>query len=142
MDFSLIQRLGGKSAVRAGNDVFPANQLGETNDPLSDKLGVFDDITGMGDDAGAKDPAFRELYRLEHVILVFVSGVGRLEAERTGVYIQHKLDHVLERRLEQSRPLVDAITSVETYFLGGNSLQRRIDGLDVHRCPFLHSGRI
>src|SRR4029079_9021306 len=103
---------------------------------------MFDNITGMGDNAGAKDLAFRELYGLEHVIFVFVSRVGRLEAERTGVYIQHKLDHVLERRLEQSRPLVDAITSMETYFLGGNSFQRRIYLLGVNRRACLYSRRI
>src|SRR5438552_11321533 len=36
-----------KTAVGSGNDVFPADAFGETADPFSDQLGMFDDICSV-----------------------------------------------------------------------------------------------
>jgi hypothetical protein len=50
---------------------------------------VLDDVTGMRDDAGAQHFPFRYLHALEQVVLVFVARICCLEAERTGIDLEH-----------------------------------------------------
>ena len=45
-------RKAGEAAIGAGNDVFAADDAGEPRDPLGDRLRMFDEVGGMGDDAG------------------------------------------------------------------------------------------
>ena len=49
---------------------------------------MFDDVARMSNHARGKDLAVRQLHALEQVILVFVTRVGGLEAERTGIDLE------------------------------------------------------
>jgi len=47
VNLRVIRGLRRKAAVRTGDDVFPADQFGESCDALGDELGVFDDVARM-----------------------------------------------------------------------------------------------
>ena len=41
-----------RAAIGRGDDPLPADDVGETNDPLGDEFGMLDDIGGVTDDPG------------------------------------------------------------------------------------------
>src|SRR6266436_7331702 len=51
MNFRRKCRLGGKSTVATADHVFAPDQFGIIRDALGDQLGMFDDVTAVGDDS-------------------------------------------------------------------------------------------
>src|SRR5205809_1950336 len=73
---------GGEAAVGARDDVVASHDPSEPDDALGDELGVLHEVGGVADDAGDQDHSRRRLELFEHVVLVLVARVGRLERER------------------------------------------------------------
>src|SRR5262245_40166423 len=78
MHFRLVERLRGEPAVRSGHDILAPYQLSEADQPFGDPFRMFDNVAGMGDDAGAQHFALRQFHVFEQVILVLVARVGGL----------------------------------------------------------------
>ncbi len=51
MNFRRKCRLGGKSTVATADHVFAPDQFGIIRDAFGDQLGMFDDVTAVGDDS-------------------------------------------------------------------------------------------
>src|SRR5690348_13568882 len=47
-----IERLRGKAAIRAGDDILASDQVCKPDQPLGDPFGVLHDVAGVGDHAG------------------------------------------------------------------------------------------
>src|SRR5215471_19102708 len=65
MDLGTVEGLGREAAIGARDHVLATDQLGKAQEPLGDELGMLDDIAGVGDDAGNKHLAFRDLDALK-----------------------------------------------------------------------------
>ena len=85
-------------------DIPASDQVGEADQPLRDQFAMLDDVTGMRDDAGAQHFPFRYLHALEQVVLVFVARIGCLEAERTGIDLEHVLDDLGQVTIRKCGP--------------------------------------
>src|SRR3982074_554452 len=106
--FGAIERLGREAAIRGGDHVLAAHQLGKAHDAFRDQLRMLHDVAGMGDHAGADHLALRELDPLEQVVFVLVTRIGAFEAVGTGVDLEHVADHVGEAGFVEARAPVDA----------------------------------
>jgi hypothetical protein len=68
-----------ETAVRRCYDAFPADEVGEAQDPLGDELRVLDDISGVADDAGQDQLVVRQFDVLPDLPLVLVADISGLE---------------------------------------------------------------
>src|SRR3990167_9424866 len=68
-----------ETAVHAGNDVFPPDELRVAHQTLGHEFGVLDAVRRVRDDARNDDLALRELDVLPDMILVLVARVRRLD---------------------------------------------------------------
>ena len=125
------KRLRGEAAIGGGDDVFPADQLGEAHDALGDQFRMLDDVAGVRDHARTNHLAVGELYALEQMILVLVARIGGFETVRAGVDLEDIVDDVGERRLVEPRAFVDAVAGVEAHLLGRDALERGVGRLDI-----------
>ena len=82
-----------EAAVGAGDDVLAADRAGEPHDPLGDQLRVLHQVGGMADDPRNEDLALGQPDLLEHVVLVLVARVRRLERIRSGLDLQDDGDN-------------------------------------------------
>src|SRR5882672_3618259 len=76
---------GGEATIGAGDDVLPSHDPGEADDALGDQLGVLHQVGGVADHARDQDHPGRRLPLLEHMVLVLVPRIGRLEREGAGL---------------------------------------------------------
>src|SRR6516165_7682817 len=63
---------------------------------------------------------------------MFVAGIGCLEAERTGVDLEHVRDDLGQIRFEDAGSLVDAVASMKADPIGRNAAERCIGRFDVN----------
>jgi len=68
-----------KSAIGAGDDVFPPDDTGESHDSIRDHLRVFDRHGVVGDHPGNQDLACRQFRLLPHAPFVLMPGIGCLD---------------------------------------------------------------
>ena len=68
-----------ETAVRAGDNVFAADEIGELHDSVGDQLWVLEDVGRVADDAWDEHLALRELHRvapdLPFVLVAYVAGL-------------------------------------------------------------------
>jgi hypothetical protein len=79
-----------------------------------------------------EDFSLRNLDPFEKVIIMLVAGIGRLEAGRAGVDLQHILDDVGQGRLVKAWAVVDSVAGLETHPLGGDAVESRVGSLDIN----------
>src|SRR4029453_5566058 len=85
--------------IGAGDDVLAADETRVEKDAIGDELGVLDDIASVTDDAWNKDLACRQLGFFPDLPFVFVSRICGLDRIRAGSHLEHKIDHVLQRKI-------------------------------------------
>ena len=77
-----------KAAVGAGKHVFPPDDFGQPYDALRHQLGMLDQVSRMGDDAGDKHRSLGRLDVLPHRPLMLMAHVRRFEQIGTGIDLQ------------------------------------------------------
>src|SRR5207244_9696867 len=92
---------------------------------------MLDDVAGMRDDARAQHFPFRYLHALEQMVFVLVARIRCLEAERTGIDLEHVLDDLGQVRFIDAGSLVYAVAGMKADPLGRNPTERRIGRFDV-----------
>ena len=68
-----------KTAIGAGDDVFPADDVGVAHDPVGDDLGMLDDVGGVADDAGDEELAVGKLDVLPDAPFVLMADIARFD---------------------------------------------------------------
>jgi len=84
-----------KPAVGACDDTFAADQVSETQNSVRYQLGMFNDVGGVTDNPRDEYLAFRKLYMLPHVPLVFVTRIGGFNQIGAGAYPEKEVDDIL-----------------------------------------------
>ena len=79
MHLGLGGGLGGEAAVGAADDALASDDVGVADESLGDEFGVFDEVSGVGDDAGDEDLVVGEVDIFPDLPFVFVPGVGAFE---------------------------------------------------------------
>ena len=68
-----------ETAVGRGDDILPADGLGEADDPVGDEFRIFNQVGRVSDDSGQDFLAGGQLDVLPDLLLVLVAGVSGLE---------------------------------------------------------------
>jgi hypothetical protein len=71
-----------QAAIGAGDHVLAPDDAGKPSDALGDRLGMLDEIGGMGDDTGDQRLAFRQLNPLPDAPFMLVARIGGLKGNR------------------------------------------------------------
>src|SRR5690606_9041798 len=119
----------GEAAVRACDDVLPADEVGEADDALSNELRVLDDVVGVTDAAGDKDFAVRELGFLPNLPLPLVPRV-LVDGEAGGVDLEDEVDEVLEAGVFGVRAAAAAVTDVEADVIRVEAFEGLVEHVD------------
>ena len=125
------RRAGGEPAVRAGDDVLPADDPGVQLDGVGDQLGVLDVVGGVPEQARDEDLALGQRDVPPDLPLVLVARVRDLERVRAGVDLQHERRDVAEGQVVDAGAVVEAVAGVQADLLGRDVAQRVVEDLDV-----------
>src|SRR3984885_3934694 len=121
-----------ETAIRGGDDILAADGFGEADDPVGNELWIFDQVGRVSDDSGQDFLAGGQLNVLPDLPLVLVAGVGGLERVIVAVHREHKIDQVLHWDVGGMRAVPASPTKVEADFVRRQSLDRMIEGVDLH----------
>ena len=94
-----------EAAIRAGNDVFAADDRRVPQNAVGDELRVFDKVGSVADDARHQHLARRQLRLLPHAPLMLVPHVAGLEGIGLRLHLEYQVDDVLERQVVGVRPM-------------------------------------
>src|SRR5262249_49917511 len=109
-------------------------QIGETQDPLSNQLGMFDDVARMSNDTRANDLAVRKVQIFKKMILVLVPGICRLKAVRSCVDLEDIRSNLSQGGLVKTGTFVNPVAGVEAYLFRRDAAERRVGRLDIDLC--------
>ena len=109
-----------KSAIGAGDDIFPADNLGVANDPVGNDLRMLHDIRCVADHAGDQKLAGRQRDFFPHPPLVFVPGVAGLDGIGASIDAQHEIDDVRQWNVGRMRAMPASPADVEADALRGS----------------------
>ena len=97
---------------------------------------MFDEVGAMSDHAGDQDNIVRQAKILEHLPLMFVTGVRGLDREFARVHAEQDVDDLLERKIELVRSVIAAPADMKANLLPGNAAQRMISAHRFQRRVF------
>ena len=90
-----MERSLGKAAIGSGQEIFPPCQASNTHDAFSDKLGMFDHVGGVADDARDEHLARGRLHILPHLPVVLVTRIGGLGHVGTDMHLEDDVGELL-----------------------------------------------
>ena len=105
-----------EAAIRAGNDIFAADDCGVAQDALGDKLRVLDKVGGMANNARHQHLARRQLRLLPPAPLMLVPYVAGLKRVGLRLHLEDQIDNVLEWQVVGVRPVPAAPAQVVATF--------------------------
>src|SRR6185295_3376075 len=94
------------AAIRAGDNVFLADDLGVTHQAVGDGARMFDEVAVMANDAGHEYLAVGQLHVLPNTPLVIVAGVGRLDRVSARLHFENQIGDIPERHVVLMRPMI------------------------------------
>lgn len=127
-------RESGESTIGSGYDTLATDNVGEPDDPFSNKLRVFDIIGAGVDDTGHKHLVLRNGHLFKHAPFMGVAWVGSLEEKSLGAKAKYEIDDVGQGDVVIMRPFIIAPAKMDPKPVGGNITGGMIDYLN----PFGH----
>ena len=85
------------AAVGAGDDVFAADDVGESDDAIRYQFRVLDEVGGMADDTGDQEFSGGKFHVAPDFEFMFVTDVAGFDQVRLGVDTEHHVDDVAQR---------------------------------------------
>jgi hypothetical protein len=108
-----------EATIGSGDYVFAADDIGEPDNPFSDKLLVLDEVGSVSNDTRNQSLSLRNAHSLPNTPFVLVSYISCLERISAGANAKYKIHYVLKLYVMNTRANVDAVTGMVTYFLFG-----------------------
>src|SRR5262245_13083122 len=118
-----------QAAVGAGDDVFPADEFSELNNPIGDQFGVFDQIGGVADDTRNQDLAGRKFHVAPDFVFMFVADIAGFDQVRLGVDTEHDIDDIAQREIGGVRTMPAAPADVITHAIDRDVVEGMIQNV-------------
>jgi hypothetical protein len=128
-----------EAAIRSGDYVLVAEQLGESLNPLRYEFRVFHNVRRMRDYAGNQDFSFRQLDRFPQGVFVLVPRVGCFDQVSLRLHGEQNIHQVLQFQIVSVRTVPASPTEVIADPILGDVAQCIVQRLNAHLAPAFES---